>query len=771
MVFFRGVLVPAKSAAILLTAFLLLVVQGQAQTAPTLAGSPPPSLQPLGRPVIGVALEGGGALGLAHIGVLQWLEEHQIPVDRLSGTSMGALVGAFYAAGSTPAQLRALAESDAFSRVFTLQSPYDSLSFRRRQDRRELPYALTVGLRRGVNLRNALLADRAVNEFLSGNLSAYNSQELEYDRLPIPFRCVATDLNSLEPVIFTSGPLPQAVRASISIPGVFPPVKEPNGHYLVDGGILDNLPTDVLQRDLHAGVILAIHLEDPPLAKSDTDSIVGVLNRSFDAGIELNVARSMRQADVVVSVPTGGFSSTDYARAAQLIDLGYKAAEQSRAALLPYALEASAWQAYLAARNSRRRPPPGVLREIRVQGPKPASTHGQSPSADRQVLSDLKPLEGQPFEAAKTIEALRPIQSNGGISATWETFIPQPTPPSAPPASTESAPDAGLLVRLAKDRSGPPYLLISPELTAATSNISRGEATIRLIDQNLGGYGSELRATARLGYMTDLSAEYYRLLTSGGFFIQPRAGLLRAPVYLWVNQKRVAERFQQNLDAGIEAGRTFSNQLQISADWRAEDTRWSLISGAGGGPYLTGTAQTGLLRLRMDHASAGAISPYGFRLDAAAGALYHAVSSAIAPLTELSFSVSHSWKESNIIGLGGEINSYLRANVAQPYRFVLGGPMRLSASSIDEFRGTDFYLARAGYMHRLAALPTGLGQGLYGVLGYEAGEVWSPEMRAILRQDGILGLVANTPIGLFTFGISAGDAGHRKVFLTLGRWF
>ena len=81
---------------------------------------------------------------------------------------------------------------------------------------------------------------------------------------------------------------------------------------------------------------------------------------------------------------------------------------------------------------------------------------------------------------------------------------------------------------------------------------------LRLIDQNLGGFGSELRATAALGYMTDLSAEYYRLLTPGGYFLEPRVGIVREPVYIWANQKRVADRFQQNLVAGIEAGRTFA---------------------------------------------------------------------------------------------------------------------------------------------------------------------------------------------------------------------
>jgi NTE family protein len=246
--------------------------------------------------------------------------------------------------------------------------------------------------------------------------------------------------------------------------------------------------------------------------------------------------------------------------------------------------------------------------------------------------------------------------------------------------------------------------------------------------------------------------------------------VVREPVYIWANQKRIAERFQQNLEASLEAGRTFSNQFQMSAEWRAQDTRWSLRTGNDGGGYLSGTAQTGLLHIHLDHAASGAVSPSGYRFSASAGALFHAEASSNAPLVHAAFSRTVSWRD-NIFGMSTEINSYLRSNVAQPYRFTLGGPMHLSASSFDEYRGTDYYLARTGIMHRIAALPTGLGQGLYASFGYEAGEIWSPESRAVLRQDGIIGLVGNTPIGLFTFGFSAGDAGHRKVFITLGRWF
>ncbi len=758
----------SRSAAVLIFASLILIpAHGQGAGRP--ANSPLPAVTPPNRPSVGLALEGGGALGLAHVGVLKWFEENRIPVDRIAGTSMGSLAAALYATGHTPDEMRALAVSDAFLGVFTLETPYADSSFRRRQDRHELPQAIGIGLKHGPLVRNALLTDRGVNEFLSNNMAAFNRQDLDYNQLPIPFRCVATDLNTLQSFTFASGPIPGAVRASISIPGVFPPVQDRNGHYLVDGGILDNLPTDVVKRDLRADIVIAVRLEDSALSGVDTSSIVGVLNRAFSAGIVHNVEQAERLADLVVRVPVGSFSATDYAKAGQLVDAGYKAAEQNRATLLKYALDEEDWKAYLAARESRRQAQPGVLhpavvRDLRVEG--------GEPGANRQVLSDMKPLAGHPLSAAATLNALKPIQSNGGYSATWETFN-QATADSAlavsgPPGGN---PMSGILVRLSRDPTGPPYLLIDPEMAASTSNITREQMALRLVDQNLGGFGSELRADVRIGYMTDLSAEYYRMLSPGGYFIEPRAGVVREPVYIWANQKRIAERFEQNLEAGLEAGRTFSNQLQVSALWRAQDTRWSLRTGSDGGGYLSGTAQTGLLKFDMDKAAAGVVSPRGFRLSASVGAFYHAAGSNNAPLAKLSFIRSRSYNQRNIFSISGEINSYLRANVAQPYRFTLGGPTRLSASSFDEYRGTDTYLSRLGYLHRIAPLPTGLGQGLYAVFGYEAGEIWSPEAHSILRQDGTTGLLANTPLGLVTFGVSVGDAGHRKVFVTLGRWF
>jgi NTE family protein len=225
--------------------------------------------------------------------------------------------------------------------------------------------------------------------------------------------------------------------------------------------------------------------------------------------------------------------AADYARAAPLIDAGYKAAEQNRAALLRYALDADGWKAYLDARESRRSPQPGILRQVRVEGGKPGAVH--------EVLADMKPIEGRPIEPASTIDALKPIQSNGGISATWETFAPSARASAAPPASdarapsppipAAPAPDTGILVRLSNDRIGPPYLLVGRRCRRCQLQHHPWELDLRLVDQNLGGFGSELRANAR-HRLQDRSlrrilspAHPWRLFHRAAYRHRPRAGL------------------------------------------------------------------------------------------------------------------------------------------------------------------------------------------------------------------------------------------------------
>jgi NTE family protein len=718
-----------------------------------------PAVVPAGRPVIGLVLEGGGALGLAHIGVLEWLEEHRIPVDRVAGTSMGGLIGGLYASGDSPGQIAKIAESDAFSSVFTLQTPYAQLDYRRRQDRQQLPQGIEIGLKGGPSLRNGVLVDSGLTAFLTQNLERYNRGGLDYDTLPIPFRCVSTDLNTLQKVVFRGGPMPQAIRASISIPGLFSPV-EYDGHYLVDGAIMDNLPTDVMRQDLHADVVLAVHLRSTAFSSADVNSIVGVFTRAYSAGTARTERSGEALATVLMTADTQEFSTADYGKAAQLIAIGYKAAQAQAPALEKYALDPAGWQAYLAGRASREQPRPRILREIAVEG--------GSVGANAQAKADLQPLVGKPITAPRLTTALTGVEGNETYQGTFESF--DPAKPKARDQSQAFEPDTGVLVRLTPVRNGPPFLLMGADVTASTSNVTRATLDARLIDQNLGGFGSELRSDLRVGFLTQASTEYYRLLSQSGYYVQPTVGILREPVYLWQNQQRVSERLQQEAGGGIDFGRTFNRNLQASIQYRAQVIRWHLVDGFDSTGAVSGTEQTAMARLVYNTQESGTISPRGTLFKISAGELFHTTDSEIAPVVQLSLLRTFA-TATGIFGVSVDANTYFRRNVTQPLQFTLGGPFRLSASSIDEYRGTDDGLVRGAYLHRLFSLPTGVGEGLYASFGYEGGEIWSPEHSAILRQDGFLTGLAATPVGVIQFGGAVGDAGRRKFFFSYGRVF
>jgi NTE family protein len=226
--------------------FIFAALTMSAQTAPK-------------RQSIGLVLEGGGALGLAHIGVLQWMEEHQIPVDYIPGTSMGGLVGGIYATGMNPGEVSELVGNIDWDGVIRGETDFRDLSFRRKEDRQQYPATFEFGLRHGVNFPGGFNSGHKVGLILDRVSLPYSTLK-SFNDLPTPFRCVSTELTEREKYVFKDGPLSDALRATMSIPGFFTPVKL-NHKIYVDGGLLDNLPTDVA-REMGAQHIIAVHLQN-----------------------------------------------------------------------------------------------------------------------------------------------------------------------------------------------------------------------------------------------------------------------------------------------------------------------------------------------------------------------------------------------------------------------------------------------------------------------------------------------------------------------------
>src|SRR5215469_9000916 len=329
------------------------------------------SRSPEPHPKLGLVLEGGGALGLAHIGVIEYLEQHHIPVSYVAGTSMGGLVGGVYATSGNADEVRDLVKGIKWDEVISGQIPYDYLSFRRKQDAREYPSTLEFGLREGLQFPSGFNTGQQVDLILDRIALPY-SETKSFDDLPIPFSCVATDLVTNSEHVFRSGPLDVALRATMSLPGIFSPVRH-EGHIYVDAGLFNNLPVTAAKQ-MGAEIILGVHLETAPLKPDASLSSFAVLNESISAVIAANEREAMKLADVLITVPVQEFTSTDYDKADVIIKAGYDAAAANADKLATLSVDTASWETYLAERN-RRRIHPATPQFIQVMGVDPQIAH------------------------------------------------------------------------------------------------------------------------------------------------------------------------------------------------------------------------------------------------------------------------------------------------------------------------------------------------------------------------------------------------------------
>ena len=818
----------------------------------------PPPPRVASRPRIGLALGGGGALGLTEIGALQWFEENHIPVDEIAGTSMGCLISSLYATGRSPKQMSQVVNDRVFTQVFSFSGSYTSRSFRRREESRELPNGITIGLKHGVSFRNAVLIDQGLNAFLDREFLRYDDRT-DFNTLPIPLRCVSTDLNDAVPVVFARGSIPDAVRASVSIPGIFPPF-EMNGHEYVDGVVLENLPTPAL-REMKPDVVLAVSLPLAPVAAGQLGSIIGVFGRAFSVATEAAEVQDRKLADLVIIPDITGYTVTDYFKSADLESRGYRAAEEHRAALMKYALSDAEWAAYTAHRTSLIRGPAAPVLRVRVTAPDHSST--------LVVQRLFAPLINQPVDTAKIEALLDEIRSDGAYDADYTvgyesqqqfenhaaatlpgtidvpvtTTVPDaavvsagtPTPepgaampkpgtaptsnqprstdetranepvvaarPGAPgfAATQEATADSMaaipnrpiILVNVTRRKTGPPFVILGANIEAQTNAFTRATVEGVVLDQDFGGYGSELRSRIKVGYETYLGSEYFRPLNALAprehtLFVAPHIDFLRHPYPMFTGPNQVADRQLQRFDLGADLGWTNMRTQQLRAGYEWAQLHWNITTGSDGSPDFSGQSQRVHLLYDFDTQDRALVPQFGVHLSTEAAYLFHSVNSPDSPELSGRFSVAHRFslhkappkdapKDPNrgheVFVFATEGGTTFDRNVAEPFRFAIGGPLRLSASAIDQYRGTDYWLVEPAILRRIASLPQPLGQSIYLGFGIEAAQIRAPGVPVINRQDAFIGVVAETPLGVITLAPAIGSNGERKLVFTLGKLF
>ena len=658
------------------------------------------------RPKIGLVLGGGGAKGGAHVGVLEVLEELRIPVDFIAGTSIGAAIGGLYASGTSVSELKDLLESLDWQNLLSDRPPRRHRPFRLKSTDRGVPARFELGFNKGAfRLPTGIVTGQNVELTLrSATLPVAHIGSFE--DLPTPFVSVATDLVTGEMVVLRRGDLSNAMRASMSIPGAFSPV-EVEGRVLVDGGLVRNLPVDVV-REMGADVVIAVDLTPPLYDANELESAIEVSTQTFRITTLQNTV-PQREAlvpgrDVLLRPDVTDVPITEFRSLTATFGAGAAVARTAGEDLTQWSLSPADYQSF---RESRRRveEPPQTLDFVRIDGPQ-----RMSPIVLRARLG----LEdGEPLIAETLERALNRVFGMGLYQGVDYRLV-------------QEGDASGLLVEVTEKPWGPGLMRIG---LAFGTDLERGRSSFTILathrQTQLNGRGGELLAEVRVGEAQGAEIELFQPIDERGwFFIAPRLQYQEESLEIAVLGAGEVSRGVRETGAAIALG------LQWR-DWG--EFRVELVGGHVEERGVDSSEQTlnsdvgaVLGRLSVDLLDDASFPTEGTRGQVE---LFRSAESLGADPTytrlEASWMMAAS-KGWNTTELEGRFGTGFGADLPVHHDFALGGFQRLSGLRPRQLVGSRYMLARATFRRRLTTLnTTPAGGKLHVGVSLEAGNAWS----------------------------------------------
>ncbi len=719
------------------------------------------------RPRIGLVLSGGGARGAAHVGVLKVLEQLRVPVDAIAGTSMGSIVGGLYACGWSPDELDELFTSLDWRVVLDDYPPRSEVSFRRKRD----DAGFLIPFRFGWDFENFTL--RLPSGLIEGHnvltlleaMTAHIHAVEDFDHLPIPFRCVAADLGDGSKRVFDSGSLATAIRASMSLPAIFDPIAI-GGRRYVDGGIVDNLPIDVV-RELDVDVVIAVDVGEQLADPEQVGSLFGVSNQVIGLMMKQNIAEqqaTLTDTDVFIPLPLEGISSLDFPRCAEAIAEGVETAGALQDRLAALAVGEVEWREFLRRQRLPRRAP--RIAEIRIDN--------ESSMTDELILAVITQEDGEELD----VERLRRDMMRLGGYQVLQDLTFRIEDHEMPAASTEEVPPADLVIHAADRELGPHYFQFGLQLANDFQGQSEFNAAMRHTWMPANSFGGEWRNEIEVGSRNRLFSEYYQPLDRyQRWFVVPQVQYLTETVPLVLNGVPLASADTKTLYGTIAAGRVIDDVAEIRFGYtRLEAVSEVNVGLVGAGQTINQTVDDGYVfsRLTLDSLDSLNFPQTGWFGEA-------------------------EWRFGTP-GLGGDADySALRAQLKKPLtigdttvlpnaefgysweptqvfsnQFRLGGFTRLSGLEPNELIGDSYALGSLIVYHQLSKPATKFSSAFYMGGSIEYGEMWARDESVQLsdmRFAGSLFGAADTLLGPAYVGIGLSEGGRRAAYLYLGQQF
>jgi NTE family protein len=719
--------------------------------------APPAVAKP--RPKIGLVLSGGGARGITHIGVLKVLERLRIPVDYVAATSMGAVVGGLYASGMSPADMEREITAVHWPTLLSDSPPRRDVSFRTKEEDAQFPLPLEIGFRDGQfkSFKGALSGSNL--ELFLHELTRGVDSVPTFDQLPIPFRAIATDMLSGHEVVFDRGPIYKAMRASMSVPGMFAPA-EIDGRILGDGGLVNNLPVDVV-RKMGADIVIAVNIGTPLMTRDQLSSVLGYTAQMVNILTEQNVRSQLallRPVDILISPDLGALTFADFAKGPEFIALGEQAAEGARDRLTALSETPTTYVAFQSSLLAPVASTPKVLDFVRVDG-----AHYADPAT---LEAQMATQPGQPFRMNELETDLARLYGRGDFEQVDYRLV-------------QDRDQQGLIIDVTEKSWGPNFLrfglALASDLQGDTSfNLLLGHKRV-WVDS----LGAEWINEIALGTVNRYATQFYQPLTPSNFVFASAQGLIqRAPDYVFQGNQRLAEYSVLTETAGFDLGKPLSTFGEIRLGYQWTHQRGNPTIAVPGFPAALSTESGARLLLRWDSLDQPYFPRRGLKF---VGEYFvgsnHQSAQGFADYTS---SGQRGGLYANLgipLGAADFLNVALRAGALHGERqdilntLNLGGFLNLSGLRTNQLSGNELGLGRIVYYHQMGTLPV-IGGGWFLGGSLEAGNTWQ-QRGDISAHDlytaGSVFLAADTWVGPFYFAYGRASGGQSSFYLYFGR--
>ncbi len=711
------------------------------------------------RPRIGLVLSGGGARGAAHVGVIRKLEEMQIPIDAIAGTSMGAVVGGLYAAGLSGDEIERVFRELDWQEVIRDRAPRRERAYRRKQDDRNIlaKGALGVNTTAGVVLPLGLVQGHKITQVLR-DATVRVADVHDFDQLPTPFRALATDLETGEAVVMGQGDLVTVLRASMSAPGVLTPV-ERDGRLLVDGGLVDNLPVELAQ-SMGVDRLIVVDVSFP-LARRDglgsafdiTNQMVGIMVRRGT----LESKKHLQPGDVLLEPDLGAMTAIEFGRMPQVMEQGRIAAHAQASALAALALPPADYERYVA---QRARPAEPVVQVAFVRAGE------QSQDEAKRVEAVFGDLAGKPLDRPELQQRLASQYRLDDFQSVDYRIV------------GTGRGERGLEIDLRRKSWGPAFLRlgVGVEMDYEGGATANAAAQLRLTQVN--ALDAEWVIDGQIGEEPKLQTEFFQPLS------------LRLPYFIAPGFRYEETTLQVVSDEGQRLGRYRTRDTEVSLAVGAELSNWGEVRvgvrrGDGssrvliGDPDLPNTAFDlggAFVNFGYDRLDSGYFPKQGQAFRASWLADRESLGATLdADIVRASWQLARSRGRYSLVwSMDG--GSALDDQVVSPQElFTLGGLFDLSGLPPDAKVGTQYGIARAIVYRRISRGGTGFFEfPAYIGFSVEAGNVWATRDDVDfgdLETGGSLFLGAESPFGPVYLAAGLAGGGERAFYLYLGKTF